>query len=857
MGIIKSAFMYNPIQLFSFLRPLLAWWIFLGCISGWPVASRAQQLDPDFAPTRLSLPATTNNAVQQADGRVVVSLAPPAYYQGKPTKGLIRVNSDNSLDETFGTTWLEAGGAARSMRILPNGNLLVVGSSFTVLETLGGLDLYRQTGVVVLQPDGTLNRQFSLRLGGNANAGEVQPDGKLLVGGNFTTANGVAMPCLARLLPTGQLDPSFTLAPGGFNGAVTSIQVQPDGRIMVGGDFTSYGGVACAHLARLLSTGTLDTSFQAAISPTSSFAGFAVQPDGKVVVNAISLSTREGLFRLLADGGRDNTFATSTYSYLALNPQSDHHVVVQPSGSILLAGSFRQANGQDCPGLVRVLPTGALDPAAPYHTAWQGVVTALCARTDGSTLVCGAFTVLNHQAAGMGQVAVTGQVASYPLPVENTGVIATVLPLDQGRLLVGGRFSSINGVAAQNLAFLRANGTVDLAATQALPQLDGAVRALALGAQGTMYVGGEFYDATAPSRRYLLRLGSNGSQDLTFTAPNLDAGVSSLASYPDGRLLIGGSFLAPRAKLLRLTPQGTLDTRFTADFGISVPLVNAFVLQRDERLAVLTSTTTWQLTSRGLPFGQANLLQSSLYALAVQPDGRILVAGEFTDFGGKPYSNIVRLLPTGEVDASFDAGTTVMQNGISSIKAVAVQNDGRILCAGYFTSVQSQPHRGIARLLDNGQVDATFADQVFLHPEASFLVIPGGGRLLVGASALDPQSSSYLQPVATLTQGLTCLLVPGLTGGAPAGQTLATTAAVRGGLSIYPVPAQQELTVETNQATTPLTATLSDALGRVVRQASGNSPRLTISVSDLLPGTYVLCVRTGQATTYHKVVVQH
>jgi len=837
------------------VRLFATYWLLLLCSGSWPVVTRAQSLDPNFAPTRLSLPATTTNAVQQADGRLIISVGPPAYYKGTLVKGLIRVNLDGSLDQSFGSSWLQAGGAAASMRVFPNGNILLVGGSCSIVESLGGLDLYSQTGVVVLHPDGTLNRQFALRLDTGPTAGEVQPDGKLLIGGSFTTVNGTATPRLARLLPTGQLDPSFTLPPGGINGTVTSIQVQPDGKILVGGDFTSYGGTAQAHLVRLLPNGALDPSFQAAIPPAAFFDGFAVQPDGKVVVNAISPATGQGLFRLMSTGSRDNTFASSTYSYVALNPQSDHHVVVQPSGSILLAGSFQQANGQPCPGLVRVSPTGILDASAPYQTDNHGSVSALCLLADGSTLACGGFTVFNHQPTGMVQIAAAGQVSPFPLPVENIGRISAVLPLAQGRLLVGGNFNTINGVTAWNLAFLRADGTVDLAATQALPPLEAPVQALAPGPLATAYVGGDFYESAIPSRRYLVRLTGSGSQDRTFTAPSLNASVSSLATYPDGRLLIGGSFSLPKDKLLRLTPQGVVDASFLADFGTYVPWVNALVLQRNERLALLTSTTAWQLAPQGALLSQSTSVPRYLHALTVQPNGGILVAGEFANFGGAAHSSIVRLLPTGVVDATFDAGTVLMQNDIARIKAIVVQDDGRILCGGYFTSIQGQAHRGVARLLASGQVDNTFADQVLLHPETGCLVIQPGGRLLVGASALDPQSPSYLQPLSMLTQGLTCLRVPGLTAGAPLGVPMATASGVT--LSIYPVPAQQEVTVDAGSATTQLSVGIYDVLGRLVRQHSASAPSLRISVADLASATYVLGIRADQITTYRKLVVQH
>ncbi len=838
-----------------YLNWLAAWWLLVvaGC---WPIVGQAQDLDPSFAHTQLGLPAMTSNAVQQADGRLVFCIIPSAYYNGNQVPGFIRVNTNGSLDQTFGTTWLEAGGVARTMRVLPSGDILLVGGSCSILE----YDLYRQTGVVVLHPDGSLNRQFNATTystaGVGTEAGEVQPDGKILIGGSFSTVNNVAMSRLARLLPNGQLDPGFVLAPGGFNGNVTSIRVQPDGKIMVGGDFTTYGGVAQSHLARLLPTGSLDISFQAAIAPTSFFLSFALQADGKVVV---ALSNGVGLHRLLADGSRDNSFAASTYNFLALNPQSDRQLVVQASGTILLGGSFVQANGQPSAGLVRVLPTGALDPATPFGPDASGYPLALCPLADGSTVVCGGFSTFNHQTTGTFKVLPTGQADfSFTLPVQSRGTIAAVQPLANGRLLVGGNFTSINGVAAQHLAFLQADGTVDLAATQALPSLVSPVQALAPGPQGTLYVGGYFYEAATPSKRYLLRLTSGGSQDLTFIAPNLNVGVMSLGAYPDGRVMLGGAFTSPKANLLRLTAQGTIDNTFTAGFGTYVPWVNNLVVQRDERLAALTMNSSWQLAPQGVVTGQSTTVPRYLHALAVQPDGRILVAGEFSDFAGTVHNSVVRLLATGAVDASFDAGTVLMQNNIASIKALAIQDDGRILCAGYFTSIQGQSHRGIARLLPSGQVDATFADQVLLHPEATCMVIQPGGRLFVGTSALSPQASSYLQAGTPLTQGLTCLLVPGLVGVAPAGQPLASTSpGTAAELGMFPVPAHDEFMVQASPATTQLTVTVFDAVGRVVRQASASAATLRVVVADLPTASYVVRISTDQETVHRPLIVQH
>src|SRR5437016_1021035 len=76
----------------------------------------------------------------------------------------------------------------------------------------------------------------------------VQPDGKILIGGDFTTVLGVARSRIARLNPDGTLDTAFD--PNASNN-VYSIAVQADGKILAGGVFNSIGGQMRVHIARL------------------------------------------------------------------------------------------------------------------------------------------------------------------------------------------------------------------------------------------------------------------------------------------------------------------------------------------------------------------------------------------------------------------------------------------------------------------------------------------------------------------------------------------------------------------------------------------------------------------------------
>lgn len=819
---------------------------------GGHLRSSAQQLDPAFAPTQLTAPIMSDNAVEQPDGHLIVSVIGRPLYNGQPVPHIVRLNVDGTRDATFGTHTLSIGGAMNSMRMFPNGQVLLVGPSIGITESLGGFDLISQNSVLVLQPNGDLNRNYYFNSNGSALTGEVQPDGKAVIGGNFTVYNGAATGRMVRLLANGQRDLSF--ASSGFNGPVKTIRILADGRMLVSGDFTAFGTSPAIHLARLLANGSLDPTFDAHLTATDMFHTFGVQSDGKIIYTNVSNASGSlvgRVHRLLPDGGIDNSFTTSSLGFLAYGQTGDHVITVQPNGGILVAGGFSQFNGQPAPGLVRLLPSGARDPAVTLANDFTGVLNAICTLQDGSALVCGSFTSFNNRPTGLFRLLATGQMdPGFSLRIGTEGQVLTSLRLSNGQILIGGNFSNINGVGVTNLALLNADGTVDQAYTQRLPSLNGGVAALTQGPQNTVYVGGSFYEVANPAHRLLLRLSANGTQDSSFPVLALTGGVSVLASYPDGRLLVGGSFNGLQPVLFRLTAQSTIDPGFVAGFGTYVPYTSALVLQRNEQLAVLTSTTSWQMSASGTTTGRSNNVPRYLHALAVQPDGRILIGGEFASLAGAARNSIARLLPTGEIDPSFDAGNIFMQNNIARVTALAVQDDGRILCAGFFTSINGQPRQSLARLLANGQFDNTFANTAPVAPEVTFLAIHPGGRLLVGASALTPQTNQFL------TQGLTCLLVPGLLGAGPAGPLATAAPAGKPDVSVYPSVVADDFTVLAAQSAVPLRVTIYDMVGRVVQENGATGNLLHVSVRQLAAANYVVCIATAQGSVYRRITVR-
>jgi uncharacterized delta-60 repeat protein len=180
-------------------------------------------------------------------------------------------------------------------------------------------------------------------------------------------------------------------------------------------------------------------------------------------------------------------------------------------------------------------------------------------------------------------------------------------------------------------------------------------------------VGGWFTSLGGTNRNHLGRLYPDGSLDANLTV-NVDSSVFALAIQPDGEILLGGAFGRLNGQshtgIGRLFPNGSLDDSFTAN-------VTAGVL-------------------------------ASVRVLAVQHDGKIIVAGPFGGINGEPRTGIARL----NLDSSLDSAFNPAVNG--TVQSVGVQSDGKILLAGNFTLLEGQLRPGIGRLNADGSLDAAF-----------------------------------------------------------------------------------------------------------------------------------------------------
>ena len=347
-----------------------------------------------------------------------------------------------------------------------------------------------------------------------------------MIGGTFDRINGSSRNRIARLNPDGTLDTTFSLGNGsgtvflssGFQ--VTTINLQPDGKILVGGTQISTGSLTSSSLVRLNADGSYDDSFALAESLTNRTAtAVALRSDGKILFSYTGLDASRfftgGISRLNADGSLDTTFS------FGLTPVIES-IVPLPDGKVLAGGPFffgfiNSGTGQNefYYGLIRLNEDGSLDSGfrAGFVSNEVGFtsVYSVAVQPDGQILAGGRLiTGSSPTPFGVARLNPTGTIdATFQLhPISSTNEIARVekiLLLSNGKILTGGRFNNFGGASNANVARLNSNGAVD-AAFQA--NTDKVVLDIARQPDGKVLIGGAFDLANGTPRTYLARLSS-------------------------------------------------------------------------------------------------------------------------------------------------------------------------------------------------------------------------------------------------------------------------------------------------------------------------------------------------------------
>lgn len=672
-------------------------------------------------------------SVLQSDGKIFIA-GHFTSYNGTIRNGVARLNADGSLDSTF----------------IPEP---VVNDIYSVIIQndekiiIGGGRLFR------LNPNGSLDSTFNI---GNTNgvateirATAIQNDGKIIVGGDFTNFNGLSINHITRLNSDGSIDTTFHTGVG-TNNNIRSIVIQNDGKIIIGGFFITYDGVSCNRIIRLNNNGSIDTTFNTGIGPNSAVNAIALQSNQKInIVGEFSSYNgipRKYIARLNTDGSLDTTLNVGTGANSNL-----FSVQVQSDGKILFGGNFTSYNGNVKNKIARLNIDGSLDNTFNEGTGSNSTVRTILVLNDGKIVLGGDFTFFDNLTRNY--VACLNSDGSLNLQFNEVtganGIINATKIQNDGKIVIGGTFTIFNGIPLKRIARLNENGTVDSTFNSGFgANYD--ITSLAIQNDGKIIVGGDFTSFNGVAKKRIIRLNSSGIIDSTFnpgTGANLKIRTISIQS--DGKIIIGGDFTTfnglSKNRIVRLNSNGSVDTTFNIGSGAG-GWIYSITLQNDGKIILGGDFLSYNGTSRShiarlnsngsldLTFnpgsGATNL---AVYSTAIQSDGKIFIGGAFGAYNGIARTRIARLNTDGSLDISFNPGT----GANDAIYTFNIQNDDKIIIAGFFTTYDGISLNHIARLNTNGTLDSTFNIGTGASNTVLTSTIQSNGRIIIGGYFTD------------------------------------------------------------------------------------------------------------------------
>jgi uncharacterized delta-60 repeat protein len=531
----------------------------------------------------------------------------------------------------------------------------------------------------------------------------VQPDGKLIIAGNFNHYNKVARQCIARIYADKSLDISFD-SHFGANSHIENVILQADGKIIIVGNFTEYAGVSRNRIARLNADGSLDATFNPGAGANDIINRAVIQPDGKIIIGGNFTTYNNAnvyrFTRLNSDGSLDATFTNT----LGTNGVV-YALAVQADGKILVGGNFTQFNTSFRNNIVRVNADGSRDTSFNIGIGANNVVRNFAVQSDDKIYVLGFFDKFNdQQKSGLVRLNSNGSIDDSFIGSGVGGAASAAVIQPDGKIIIGGSFANYENELINDVIRINNDGTLDSTFNTKPPiNRDGAILDVALTAEGKIIAAGLFRQYDNKTNNYIVTLDSTGLLDAAFdigTGTGSDNSVSVMVSLPDNTILIAGKFNhyngVHKGKIAKISNDGILDLDFNTGIGAN---------------------------------GDVNII-------TVQADGKILIAGEFSSYSGIARNKIARLNEDGSLDESYNPGAYIVAGNISNI---VLQDSGKAILAGQLSyDINDTPHNEyVSRFNIDGSYDFTFNSLLVDYANGFVagiqeVIVQKNGKLVVG-----------------------------------------------------------------------------------------------------------------------------
>lgn len=783
---------------------------------------------------------------------------------------------------------------------------ILIGGSFT------NYNGFTANKIIRINNDGSVDNTFITGIGLNDMVSSIalQTDGKILIAGHFTNYNNNSVNRIVRLNSDGSLDTSFSIG-SGFDNYINKIIVQPDGKILVAGKFTSYNGVFAKGLTRLLDNGVKDNTFNSAISfnnsPADEILTIELQPDGRILYGGYSVQRFK---RLLTNGSIDSSFnpdpdirpnaivyKTSTHEIIIcgveINPDwtqnniirsfdinggaisnlSSHFyqivhadgpintIKIDSNNRIIAGGNFTALTVPSLTNasrIVRFNVNGSIDSsfnnnAGGTNTPGVGfnkVVYDICIQSDNKILVGGRFDdYINANCNRIIRLETNGSVNNiFGSNIGFNNKVNVISNTLNNKILVGGDFTKYNGVSVSKIIRLNNDGSID-GSFNTGTGFNNMVNAIATQSDGKILVGGNFTSYNGIPALYLTRLNADGTIDSGFLN---QTGFIQSSSYrvnfiklqSDNKILVGGyvnSAIPSRGNLKRLNSNGSIDTSFNLFFPTSpgsFTEIKSIILQSDGKI-ILGGEITLPLGSTVLrnivrinsngsydtsfvsqigfnPGGKVN-------SMFLQSDNKIIVGGQFTSYNGVSSNKIVRINNDGTIDNTFNIGSGFNNN----LRFVTVQGDGKILASGDYTSYNGSNTTKITKLNSDGTLNNNFNVQDRFDNFINTILIQSDGKILVGGEYVDYDNISVRR-------------INRLFNDATLSNQDSTINNISNKFNLYPNPTSSLLNYKSTVQVEKIL--IYNMLGQLVLEEKVNALEGVINIEKLVQGTYLVKV---------------
>jgi uncharacterized delta-60 repeat protein len=467
--------------------------------------------DNDFAPGVLNF-GSSSLSVNEGSGNATLTVLRTSGSRGAVSVDYVATPGTASAGADFqavrGTLAFSDGQTAQSILIPINDDTLVEGNeNFTVTlsNPAGGALLGPIINLLVTIIDddlgpGSFDQTFNFSSDGSVYALKIMPDDKILAGGTFTQLSGVSSARIGRLNEDGSFDNTFSVG-AGANGTVRALEAATNGSIVLGGEFSTVRGLARSYVARLLTNGVVDTSFIQSAGLNGVVRAVGVQNDGKIVVGGDFTAPVRGIVRLTAGGSLDIGFDPTSGT-----DGSVQAIAIQSDNKILMGGTFTKVGTIPRQNLARLNSNGTVDLDFKSIAA-NGSVLALTVQKDGKSLVAGNFTSIGGTPrARIARLETTGAVdlTFNPGGAANGAIDAIAIQRD-GKIYIAGDFTQIGAAIRNHIARLNSDGSLDLTFDPGRGS-DGSILAAGVQQNGKVIIGGTFQSVNGFSSLGLARL---------------------------------------------------------------------------------------------------------------------------------------------------------------------------------------------------------------------------------------------------------------------------------------------------------------------------------------------------------------